>query len=214
MERESYSGDIGFTPIFFECQSDGSELCDERCPQTSGSSDAILPVCENRSSRCTEAGSSRSKASTAAERRRSFICWPSGCASWAGKSWRRSSPAERASGGRSGRLLLDPENFDLKPRTELLLYFASRAQNVDEVIRPALDAGRIVLCDRFTDSTLVYQGCGRGLDKQNRAGTRPDRVSGPEAGHHAADRYRSRNQSEAGAAAKRTDGASGIANRR
>jgi dTMP kinase len=62
------------------------------------------------------------------------------------------------------RILLNPENYDLRPRTELLLYFASRAQNVDQVIRPALDAGRIVLCDRFTDSTLVYQGCGRGLD--------------------------------------------------
>ena len=62
------------------------------------------------------------------------------------------------------RILLNPENFELKPRTELLLYFASRAQNVDQVIRPALEAGRIVLCDRFTDSTLVYQGCGRGLD--------------------------------------------------
>ncbi len=62
------------------------------------------------------------------------------------------------------RILLDPANTAIQPRTELLLYFASRAQNVDEVIRPALNAGSVVLCDRFTDSTLVYQGCGRGLD--------------------------------------------------
>src|SRR5665213_1281531 len=62
------------------------------------------------------------------------------------------------------RILLDPANTAIQPRAELLLYFASRAQNVDEVIRPALDAGNMVLCDRFTDSTLVYQGCGRGLD--------------------------------------------------
>jgi dTMP kinase len=62
------------------------------------------------------------------------------------------------------RILLDPANSAIEPRAELLLYFASRAQNVDEVIRPALTAGAVVLCDRFTDSTLVYQGCGRGLD--------------------------------------------------
>ena len=62
------------------------------------------------------------------------------------------------------KILLDPANSAIQPRTELLLYFASRAQNVDEVIRPALDAGSVVLCDRFTDSTLAYQGYGRGLD--------------------------------------------------
>ncbi len=61
------------------------------------------------------------------------------------------------------KVLLDPANTAIFPRTELLLYFASRAQNVEEVIRPALDRGDLVLCDRFTDSTLVYQGAGRGL---------------------------------------------------
>jgi dTMP kinase len=62
------------------------------------------------------------------------------------------------------RILLDPANTAIHSRTELLLYFASRAQNVQQVILPALENGSIVLCDRFTDSTLVYQGCGRGLD--------------------------------------------------
>lgn len=64
------------------------------------------------------------------------------------------------------RILLDAANTALSPMTELLLYFASRAQNVDEWIRPALDRGEIVLSDRFTDSSLVYQGCGRGLGAQ------------------------------------------------
>lgn len=61
------------------------------------------------------------------------------------------------------RILLDSANRDLSPAAEILLYFASRAQNVDQVIRPALDRGEIVISDRFTDSSLVYQGCGRGL---------------------------------------------------
>lgn len=61
------------------------------------------------------------------------------------------------------RILLDSANQDLSPTAEILLYFASRAQNVDEWILAALDRGEVVLCDRFTDSSLVYQGVGRGL---------------------------------------------------
>lgn len=73
-------------------------------------------------------------------------------------------PGGTAIGREIRRILLDPANTDIQPRAELLLYFASRAQNVDQVIRPGLESGRIVLCDRFTDSTLVYQGAGRGID--------------------------------------------------
>jgi dTMP kinase len=61
------------------------------------------------------------------------------------------------------RVLLDSQNQELCATAELLLMFASRAQNVDQSILPALSQGRIVLCDRFTDSTLVYQGVARGL---------------------------------------------------
>jgi dTMP kinase len=61
------------------------------------------------------------------------------------------------------RILLDAKNHQLAPTAEMLLYFACRAQNVDEWILPALSRGEIVISDRFTDSTLVYQGCGRGL---------------------------------------------------
>ncbi|MFA5517269.1 MAG: dTMP kinase [Desulfuromonadales bacterium] len=61
-------------------------------------------------------------------------------------------------------ILLDPASAALVPRAELLLYAAARAQHVDEVIRPALQAGQTVLCDRFIDATVAYQGNGRGLD--------------------------------------------------
>ena len=61
------------------------------------------------------------------------------------------------------RILLDPDNNDLASRAELLLMFASRAQAAAEVIGPALASGALVISDRFTDSTLAYQGEARGL---------------------------------------------------
>lgn len=60
--------------------------------------------------------------------------------------------------------LHDVENTAMAAPTELLLYSASRAQLVQEVIRPVLATGKIVLCDRYADSTLAYQGYGRGLN--------------------------------------------------
>ncbi|HZK17986.1 MAG TPA: dTMP kinase [Clostridia bacterium] len=61
-------------------------------------------------------------------------------------------------------ILLDPGNLELDERAEALLYAAARAQHVREIIRPALEAGKTVLCDRFCASTLAYQGYGRGID--------------------------------------------------
>jgi len=60
-------------------------------------------------------------------------------------------------------IILDPCNKEMDPMTELLLYASSRAQLVAEVIRPAIENGNIVLCDRFVDSNLAYQGFGRGI---------------------------------------------------
>lgn len=62
------------------------------------------------------------------------------------------------------QILLDPENQAMVHTTELLLYAADRAQHVAEKIVPALESGRCVICDRFVDSTVAYQGHGRGLD--------------------------------------------------
>jgi dTMP kinase len=60
-------------------------------------------------------------------------------------------------------VLLDPATTTMGPVTELLLYEAARAQHVHELILPALQSGKIVLCDRFADSTTAYQGAGRSL---------------------------------------------------
>src|SRR5271155_5737736 len=61
------------------------------------------------------------------------------------------------------RILLDPANRELTPIAEMLLMFAARAQNVEQWILPALAQGKIVISDRFTDSSVAYQGAGRGL---------------------------------------------------
>ena len=62
-------------------------------------------------------------------------------------------------------LLLDDDlNEKISERTELLLYFSSRAQHVESVIRPALEKGKVVICDRFYDATVAYQGYGRNID--------------------------------------------------
>lgn len=61
------------------------------------------------------------------------------------------------------RILLDPAHTELSSRTEALLYAASRAQHVSETIRPALESGQHVLCERYVLSSIAYQGFGRGL---------------------------------------------------
>lgn len=63
-------------------------------------------------------------------------------------------------------LLLDPERREMDPRAELFLYLASRAQLVSKVIRPALAEGRSVVCDRYLDASVAYQGWARGLGEE------------------------------------------------
>ncbi len=60
-------------------------------------------------------------------------------------------------------VILDRENSEMDPMTETMLYAASRAQHVAQVIRPALEQGKVVICDRFVDSSIAYQGFGRDL---------------------------------------------------
>ncbi len=67
-------------------------------------------------------------------------------------------------GNATRAVVLNPAHAEMSPRAEALLYNAARAQLVDEVVRPALAAGNIVLCDRYADSTLAYQGYARGQD--------------------------------------------------
>jgi dTMP kinase len=72
-------------------------------------------------------------------------------------------PGGTPTGDRIRNLLLDSKSAGLAPRTELGLMFADRAQTIQDVIAPALAAGQVVVCDRFTDSTEAYQGGGREL---------------------------------------------------
>src|SRR5258706_9847792 len=72
-------------------------------------------------------------------------------------------PGDTAAGGAIRSLLLGAEATPLTPLAELFLYCADRAQHVAEVIQPALADGKTVVCDRFSDSTIAYQGYGRGL---------------------------------------------------
>ncbi|MEX2160651.1 MAG: dTMP kinase [Anaerolineales bacterium] len=73
-------------------------------------------------------------------------------------------PGGTAIGDQVRKVLFDLANKGMNPRTEILLFQSSRAQLVEEVIRPALAAGKVVLCDRYADSTLAYQGYGHGVD--------------------------------------------------
>ncbi len=73
-------------------------------------------------------------------------------------------PGGTAIGDQIRQVLVSMDNEGLQPRTEILLFLAARAQLVEEVIKPALWDGKIVLCDRYGDSTLAYQGYGHGLD--------------------------------------------------
>ena len=73
-------------------------------------------------------------------------------------------PGGTALGKKIRTILLDPASTELVPTAELLLYMADRAQHINTLIKPCLAEGKIVLCDRYFDATVVYQGFARGLD--------------------------------------------------
>jgi len=72
-------------------------------------------------------------------------------------------PGDTAVGKEIRRIVLDPATGELSDRTEVLLYAADKAEHVDTVVLPALESGRVVITDRYVDSTLAYQGAGRPL---------------------------------------------------
>lgn len=73
-------------------------------------------------------------------------------------------PGGTSLGGEIRKLLKEKQRSSISPQAELFLFVASRVQLLAELIRPALEKTKVVICDRFADSTLVYQGYGRGLD--------------------------------------------------
>ena len=73
-------------------------------------------------------------------------------------------PGGTKTGEQIRNILLDSKNVSVTDDTELLLMFAARSQHINEVIKPALSSGKIVLCDRFTDASYAYQGGGRGIE--------------------------------------------------
>lgn len=79
-------------------------------------------------------------------------------------------PGGTALGTRLREVLLDPATAGLDPRAEALLYAADRAEHAARVLRPAIDRGALVLCDRYVDSSIAYQGAARGLGADTVAG--------------------------------------------
>lgn len=73
-------------------------------------------------------------------------------------------PGGTAVGDQIREVLMNLKNVEIVPRTEILLFLAARSQHVEGLIRPALQAGKVVLCDRFSDSTMAYQGYGHQTD--------------------------------------------------